>query len=392
VSTTPQAEPRRVDPGRQANLSGLLRRVHAARTTRSELTRQSGLNRSTVAALIAELADRGLVVESGADGEGRVGRPSVAVQPADRAVALAVHLEIDAVRVAAVLLGGRVVDRLTFRVERPTPDQVLELVQRGSTEISSRLPALSRLVGVGVAVPGLVRASDGFVRFAPHLGWRDVPLAASLEDVLGVEVFAANDASLGAAAEWEFGAGRGSQNLLYVNGGASGIGGGIVAGGGPLRGATGHAGEIGHVTVATGTEVVDSAGLVGTLEALVSRKRLTDALGIPMPDPDALERALVESTSADVFAEMDHQIDALGIALGSVVNVLGSDRVVLGGFLSALAAARGDALRSAVASRLIDPLISEITIRRAELGADLLLIGAASLPIERVLADLPDLG
>jgi predicted NBD/HSP70 family sugar kinase len=382
---------RRNDRGRQANLSALLRRVHAAPSPRSELTRLSGLNRSTVAALVAELVDRGLVVEDESDGGGLVGRPSPVVRPADRAVAIAVHPEIDAVRVAAVLLGGRVLCRVRVEADRPSPDAVIGIVCEALPAVVAQLPHGAVVLGAGVAVPGLVRVSDGFVRLAPHLGWRGVPLAALLAEALDVPVGAANEASLGASAEWVFGAGRGARDLLYVNGGRSGIGGGIVAGGVPLLGASGHAGEVGHVTV-TADGARDSAGLAGTLEAAVSRAALTQALAMDLPDDEGLERALLDSDSGHVAAEVDRQVDALAVALGGVVNVLGSERVVLGGFLGALAAVAEPRLHREFDRHLLAPMVGEVELRRAELGADLLLVGAASIPFEGVLREVPHLG
>jgi predicted NBD/HSP70 family sugar kinase len=378
-----------VDPARQANLAAVLRRVHRGPVSRAELTTLTGRNRSTVAALVAELVDRRLVVEEVPTGTGSVGRPSPVVRPADHAVAIAVHPEIDAVRVAAVRLGGRVVHRVDTPLdEPPDPETVVAITVAALREIRSVLPAGSVVVGAGVAVPGLVRLGDGHVRFAPHLGWRDAPIAEELRSALGIPVLAANEASLGAAAEWTFGAGRGTGDLLYVNGGTSGIGGGIVAGGVPLLGATGSAGEIGHVTVRS-DGVRDTAGLAGTLESEVSLARLTTALGGEWRDQDGFERTLVETTSDRVRAELRHQTDALATALAGAANLLGSERIVLGGFLTALAASEGPRLRSVFEARLLEPLVGEIEIRRAELGADILLIGAASLPFERLLGEVP---
>jgi predicted NBD/HSP70 family sugar kinase len=382
--------PRRREPARSGNLSAVLRHVHRAPATRSELTRSTGLNRSTIATLVTELARRGLVDEHDATAGGGVGRPSPLVRAGDRAVAIAIHPEIDAVRVAAVLLGGRVLHRIRVDCDRPDADEVLAVVERAVADLRMMLPTDSVVVGAGVAVPGLVRLDDGFVRLAPHLDWHDVPLAARLTTALGMPVMAANEASLGAAAEWTFGAGRGVDDLLYVNGGASGIGGGIVAGGVPLLGTSGHAGEIGHVVVRSDT-VRDTAGLPGTLEAHVTREALGATLAATAQDPDEFERAVLASTSAATAAVVAQQIDDLAVALASVVNVLGSRRIVLGGFLGALTAADGDRLRAAVDARLLGPIVGDVAIRRAELGADLLLVGAASLPFAAVLADVPDL-
>jgi hypothetical protein len=71
--------------------------------------------------------------------------------------------------------------------------------------------------------------------------------------------------------------------------------------------------------------------------------------------------------------------------------VLGSERVVLGGFLGALAAVAGTRLRREFDRHLLAPLASEVELRRAELAADVLLIGAASIPLERVICELPAL-
>jgi predicted NBD/HSP70 family sugar kinase len=145
------------------------------------------------------------------------------------------------------------------------------------------------------------------------------------------------------------------------------------------------------VTV-TSDGATDSAGLAGTLEAAVSRAALTRALGMKLPDDDGLERALLGSRSASVADEVDRQVDALAVALGGVVNVLGSERVVLGGFLGALDAVAGTRLRLEFDRHLLAPMVGEVELRRAELGADLLLVGAASIPFERVLREVPRLG
>ncbi len=330
---------------------------------------------------------RGLVVEDEPSAAGTIGRPSPVVRPSDRAVAIALHPEIDAIRVAAVRLGGRVSETVRIDVEQvPDVDRFIAIAAEAVADIRTRLPSDSVVVGAGIAVPGLVRVHDGFVRLAPHLNWRDAPLAERMQAALAMPVQAANDASLGAAAEWTFGAGAGADDLLYVNGGASGIGGGIVAGGRPLVGAAGHAGEIGHVTVSP-EDRVDSAGLPGTLEALVRREALAQVLGIHTADPAAFEAAVLGSQDPAVRAEVDRQVDALAIALASVVNVLGSRRVVLGGFLGALAATAQDALTERFETRLLGPLVGEVEIRRAALGDAILLIGAASLPFARLLDD-----
>ena len=222
----------------------------------------AGLNRSTVAALVAELRELGLAFESEPGQTNLVGRPSPTVHPDPRTLAIAVNPEVDAVTVGLVSLAGKVVKRV--RVDTDAPPTVDEAIAITS-DVVARLQSenlSNRIVGIGVAVPGMVRAGDGLVRLAPHLNWIDEPFATLLSDATGLPVQAGNDASLGAMAERMFGAGRGMTDLIYLNGGASGIGGGIIASGVALGGAEGYAGEFGHIRVNSSVgSYVD--GLVG---------------------------------------------------------------------------------------------------------------------------------
>lgn len=105
-----------------------------------------------------------------------------------------------------------------------------------------------------MAVPGVVRREDGLVHFAPNLGWREAPLGARLASRLrsqlglSIPILCRNDASLGAMAEHIRGVGSGVANLVYVHA-EVGVGGGIIADGKLLEGASGYAGEVGHMRV-----------------------------------------------------------------------------------------------------------------------------------------------
>jgi predicted NBD/HSP70 family sugar kinase len=390
---TPSPEPLGVLGGRndllrRHNLGLVLRSVHLSPKTRSSLTRISGLNRSTIGALVADLAARQLVVEDEASPLGQVGRPSPVVRPSDVPMAIAVNPEADAVTVATVLLGGRVLEkeRVPFD-DVPTPSAAVAAAASAAERLQARSGG-GRAVGVGAAVPGIVQQNGGIVRNAPRLGWREVPLAAMLTDATGLPARVANDATAGAQAEWVFGAGRGVEDLIYLHAGASGIGAGIISGGRPLLGATGHAGELGHTSVRRHGPR-DTIGLAGTLEAEVTRERLLAVLGLDRADPDELEAALIASGSPQVQGEVSRQIDHLAIAIANAVNLLNPARFLLGGFLSALVAVDRPRLERAVAERTLPVPGESIEIRRAELGSDLLLIGAAELPFTRLFADPP---
>lgn len=237
---------------------------------------------------------------------------------------------------------------------------------------------------MGLAIPGLVRRADGMVRWAPHLGWRDVPFAAMVgHGHFPFPVLADNDASLGALAEHLFGAGRGVEDLVYLNGGASGIGGGVIVRGQPLTGRAGYAGEFGQNRPGAGDRLSER----GTLEDEVSRARVVDLLGLDDPDEPALEVAISANRDRRVDAELRRQQGILAVALGNAVNVFNPELVVLGGYLATHLAWHAPTLEEAVIAATIPAAADGVSIVPAALGEDRLLIGAAELAFRSLLRD-----
>ncbi|MGG7463059.1 MULTISPECIES: ROK family protein [unclassified Plantibacter] len=376
------------DHTRRTNLSLVLSLVHHQGTlTRAELARATGLNRSTVGTLIGQLGELGLVYETAPGSSTGVGRPSPLVHADPATAALAVNPEVDAITIGLVGLGGTVIKRIRYETAHlPTAEEVANIAAAVIAGMRAELDASYRIVGIGVAVPGLVRADDGVVGYAPHLGWTDEPIAQMLATATGYPVHASNDASLGAGGEILFGAGRGSLDLVYLNGGASGIGGGIISGGSLCGGAAGYAGELGHTLVRSGGRLCH-CGAVGCLETEVSRARLLEVVGLDGGDSDDLERALAASTDPAVAAEVQRQLDYLAVTLRGVVNVCNPERIVLGGFLATLFALDEQRLTDLVLSEALTGPADGVTIHRAQLGSDLLMIGAAELAFSGVLAD-----
>src|SRR5690606_36218934 len=140
--------------------------------TRSGLTAASGLNRSTVLALVGELVERGLVIESEPVRDGRAGRPSPIVTPTDNVLALTVNPDVEAVTFALVGLGGNVrLRESTMTPPHLAPAHVAQMAQEFLKRNLPNLPPTTRLAAVGVAVPGLVDDRDHRVPMAPNLGW-----------------------------------------------------------------------------------------------------------------------------------------------------------------------------------------------------------------------------
>ena len=370
---------------RQRNLARLLRLVHlGGPLSRANLTETTGLNRSTVGGLVLELAGAGLVEERPPDPSRRVGRPSPIVVPHPSVVAIAANPEVDAIELGAVGLD----QRLHARVRLPqdtvlSPLRTAEIIAEQIILWRSAELAGADIVGVGVAVPGLVRASDGLVRDAPHLGWLDAPVRDLVAEATGMVTSVGNDASLGAIAEHLYGAAVGIDDVVYLNGGASGIGGGLIVHGMPVGGVGGYAGEFGQnrpgIAVTTDQRAPD-----GVLEDEVSRARLLAAAGLQQTDDGGLAAALRQETGPDVCAEVQRQRRILATALANAVNVLNPAVIVLGGFLAIIAEPDVPGLEAAVRAQSMPACGEEMRIVPAALAEDRLLIGAA----EAVFTDL----
>lgn len=369
---------------RRANLSRFLQVLHQqGPIARSDLTRAVGLSRSTTAAVVAELEELGLAVEAEPDASAaRAGRPSGVVRPADDVVAVAVNPEVDAVHVGLVGFGGRVVKHA--RIE--TPDtRLASVVGLASATIRGMLaddPPRYRVLGIGLAIPGQVRLSDGVVRQATHLGWSEEPITELFGAATGQRAWAANAATLAMRAESQFGAGRGLRDLVYLIGGASGIGGGVIVDGRLVTGSAGYAGEFGHTVVRPDGAPCHCGGW-GCLEAEVSQDMLLEAVGLGPADAHLLADRLAASAEPAVTALVEEKSAQLAIAVRNAVNIFNPQAVVLSGFLAALhRASTRDLTAAAVASSR-----ESVEIRTAALGAEQLMIGAAELVFGELLAD-----
>lgn len=373
----------RGDGMRRANLSLVLRTVHReGPRSRAALTEATGLNRSTIADLVGELQRGGLVIERASDTQGRVGRPSPIVAPDPRVVAVAANPEVDALDLAAIALDGTILvrERLDQRVLL-TPERTAEIIAERLAAWRRGPLADARITGVGIAVPGPVRASDGLVREAPHLGWIDAPLSQLVTDATALPAHVGNDAALGALAEYLFGAARGAHDVVYLNGGASGIGGAVIVGGTPLGGAGGYAGEFGQNRPGI-VDIADRRAADGVLEDEVSRAHLLAAAALDGGDDAALARALASIPDA---SEVDRQRRILATALANAANVLNPAVIVLGGFLAVLAARDLAGLDAAVRAQTIPACAEGLRLAVAELGEDRLLVGAAEAVFEAAL-------
>ena len=252
------------------------------------------------------------------------------------------------IKVGLVDAAGRVVrtQLLSSRVlSRPAP--FVEGVARAVESLAStvRLRPV-QLRGVGVGAPGPVEITRGVIHSLVNVpGWYEVPLRRLLERRLRCPCVVDNDVNLFTLAEWRFGAGRRANQLVGVTLG-TGVGGGLIFDGRLYRGATGAAGEIGHMVIHPQGRRC-GCGTRGCLEAQVGTaaivsmgrrairqgdRRLASLLrqSAGRLTPELVSRAARQgdAKARAIFQEVGHW---LGVGLANAVNLLNPDRIVIGG-------------------------------------------------------------
>jgi predicted NBD/HSP70 family sugar kinase len=378
------------DEVRRHNLGSLLRLVHVrGATSRSDLTALTGLNRSTIKALTADLVQAGLVRESAPVGRGGAGRPSITVEPgSERFYVLALDVGVEHLTAVRVGLGGVVLDRIELGQSLGDYDvgRTLRRLDKLARALFAGAPPDAVCVGIGVGVCGVVSSHDGAVRFAPNLGWVDVPLRDLLAKRLGtsLQIDVGNDGDLGAMAEHRRGAGAGLSDMVYISG-EVGIGGGIILGGRPMRGSGGYGGEIGHMSIDPRGRLC-RCGRRGCWETEVGDQAVLVATGAP-PGMD-LAGVLTAYAAGEQWAQagMRRVGGSLGLGVANLVNIFNPELILFGGVSRHIFTATEPLVRQALAAALAAPR-EQVRLELPGLGDDSIAVGAAELAFAPLLDD-----
>ncbi|SNY73313.1 ROK family transcriptional regulator [Paractinoplanes atraurantiacus] len=398
----------------RSSLGTLLHHVHVSGPlSRAELGERMGVNRSTVLALTSELVAAGLVREEPPTGVTRAGRPSLVVRPeSERVFVIAFDVAVDRLTAARVGLGGQILDRRSAARSRAGAD--LETVVRQlagmGRELIAAVPAGSMCAGLGAAYCGMIRPGDGMVRYGPEMGWVDQAFGAELARALGLglPVAVGNEAHLGALAEFERGAGRGSPDLVYLHGDV-GVGGGILVGGKLLGGDAGYGCEVGHMLVNPTDGRPCLCGSRGCLEAETGEYALLAAAGRAGTDPErnaGLGRDAVGQAGAEIGWEAVRAVvrdaaggdrdaaaavaeigDWLGIGVANLINLFNPAVVIFGGMLRDVYGAAAPQVSARIARHAMPVSRERAKLRVSELAGDATLIGAADLGFAALLND-----
>lgn len=370
---------------RTAVLALLARREPLSRGQIADLLE---LSPATVTTITRRLLADGLVEELDPRTQPHTGRPSIPLRLV-REAAHAIGVQVAHEHVSTVLtrLDATVVHGTRYAFDPAAPDAVDRLTALIRAEIGRATEADAPLLGVGVAVPGVVEPETGTLRMSVRLGWTGMPLAARLRAALGVPVFVDNDISAVTAAERLYGAGADCADFLLVAIG-QGIGLGMVLDGAPYRGAAGAAGEFGHLPIRPDGPVC-SCGNRGCLETQVSTEALLSrahALGAVTADAGLEDlRAAADGGAHSAMELLGEAGELLGRALSGAVNLLGPRSVVLMGEITLLWPHLAESFHQSLAEHLL-PMVRETRIDVRPWQEQVFAIGAAGIVLAAPLA------
>jgi predicted NBD/HSP70 family sugar kinase len=301
--------------------------------SRTDITAAVGLSPATITFVTAELIEQGLLVEGRAK-PGSGGRRPVPLD-IDYSSRLSIGLKVMVDKVIGVITDLSI--RVIAEIVEPLPDHRPATVVKVSAKTAERLleeagVGRKRLIGIGVALSGQVDADAGICRQVQRFGWREVPNAAMLADVVAVPVWIDNDANAYAVSQHLFGHGRGLQSIAAVVIGR-GVGAGIVIHGRVYRGAGGAAGEFGHNFEEKGRRC--ECGRDGCLETYCADGGLIASWRKASPTARGKNIGhLAAAAEGGNVAAQRVLADAalrLGRHVGALVNLLDPEMLVFGG-------------------------------------------------------------
>jgi glucokinase-like ROK family protein len=364
--------------------------------SRAELSRQLGLSRPAIGSIIKELLELQIIRES-SHTSSTGGRSAVLLEiNPDCAIVAGVdigatHLGLILTDYAAQLLNTK---EIPFDINQG-PENCLQQVDCALREfLMENDTSIHDLKAIGVGVPGPVAMRAGGVVSPPIMpGWDHFPILHHLEELWQIPITLNNDAELGALGEWAYGAGRSECFLLYVKVGY-GIGAGLLINGHIYRGATGAAGEIGHITLQENGPMC-TCGNRGCLEAMAGGRSIVSQVltAIKMNQRTQLSTIPADELTALHIAEAARQGDLLaqeivsqagkyiGIALASLVNVLNPGMIIIGGGIALMGDLFIEPIRQAAIKRSLPASAQGIRITAAYLGNRSSGLGAVSQAI-----------
>ena len=368
--------------------------------TRPELVRQTQLARNVVADRVERLQALGLVRDGGLRRSTGGRAPRSLELVLDAGLVYAAELGATRLEVGVANLSGQILASEEMPIDvREGPVQTLETVLRALTKLSVGMKP--RVWGMGIGLPGPVEWESG-KPYAPPImpGWDGFDVRGFFADRLGCPVWVDNDVNMMAVGELRAGVAQECEDVVYLKVG-TGVGAGIVSSGKLHRGAQGAAGDIGHISVASGDAELCRCGNYGCLEAVAGGTKLVSALDDALNEPNASQLAQCcasEGRTVEAIVRAAHFGDPVAIrllvesartvggVLAQLVNLLNPAMIVIGGRVGRSLDLYLATLRQAVLRRSLPLATRSLEVVVSPLGERAGLVGAAFTAVDQLLS------
>jgi predicted NBD/HSP70 family sugar kinase/biotin operon repressor len=360
--------------------------------SRADLARLTGLSRSTVSTLVADLQASGLVVErEHAQRPSQQGRPPTLLT-LDRSAGLILGIDFghEQVHVAIADLSRTILaERVrSLDVDHDAGEALATAVTLTGEAVAAAGLDAGRILCAGVGLSGPINRATGTVHAGKILpGWDGIRPVAELSQRLDLPVHLDNDANLGALAEVALGAGVGARDAVYLMV-SGGIGAGLILGGEIYRGTGGTAGELGHVLVDEGGPIC-RCGNRGCLETFAGGPAIVELLRPSHGAGLTLEHVIALAVDGDSGARraIADAGRVLGRSVAAIVNAFNPELIIVGGSVGAAGDVLLDPLREAVHRYAIPSAANDVRITHGVLGDRAEVLGALELAARQ--SDVP---
>jgi predicted NBD/HSP70 family sugar kinase len=352
--------------------------------SRAELAKITKMSATSVGRFVSELCEEGLVQETDLTSSG-VGRKAVQLDIiADAVYTVGVEIEKKRIKFGMMDFSETVVEhhRVAHTALESSPEETAALIGR---EISGLIKKCKispeKVVGIGIGVPGVIDYEKGIVQFSSTLGWKNVPFAVLVEQILGIKTVIDNDLKVKILSEYLYGSAKGSTKTTLIGIG-TGIGSALIIDGEIFRGGSNSAGELGHTTLDPNGNLCE-CGKRGCLQTYVDEnalitearrvKEITD-IGQVFEAARADERWAKEIVSRTALY--------IGITINNIVCMYNPDTVILSGDLIENYTEIVDLVHEHCEQVIWEPFKGTFRIIASELKAEAIVIGAGALALQ----------
>lgn len=370
---------------KSVNKSIILNKIRTSEPiSRAQIAKDTKLTPPTVSSIVKELIEQELVRESDL-GESKGGRKPTMLHINNNAFyVVGVDAGPETVECILADLSGKIVERVSSKLNIPiTNGQFISILKENIHKIlHTSKPYHDKILGIGVAMHGVVDIETGTSLVAPNLDLRNIPIKQKLEEEFNLVVNVENDARAMALGESWFGGHGDADSMVAVNIGR-GVGSGVVINGKLYHGAQDIAGEIGHMTIDINGEICE-CGSRGCLQTFASGVAIAERTRKKLEEKSETITGeevykLAESGNTAYIEILEETGMIIGIGLTNLIHLINPRKIVLGGGVMKSKKFILPKIKQTIEQRVLSPAAKETEVTVTKLGEDATLLGAVSL-------------